>query len=162
MSFSIFHNTKNDRQYKAATGLDCEQFDKLFILFDPYYTPKSPSGVAYSNAPVLTNKREALFFILHYLKAYPTLHNMGIYFGMSDFAVSTYIELLKPCLKAALQAQPVGGSTIFQDQKTFDRYFEGVEDLVIDVTEIPIERAVNQKVQERRFSGKKSFTRSRP
>ena len=30
---------------------------------------------------LLTDKREALFFILHYFKAYPTLQNMGLYFG---------------------------------------------------------------------------------
>ena len=159
MAFSIFHNAKNDRQYKAATGLDRDQFAQLFDLFQSYYTPKSPSTIAYGHPPVLTDKREALFFILHYLKAYPTLHNMGIYFNMSDYAVSTYLELLKPCLKAALQHQKTEERGIFRDQQAFDKHFEGVEDLVIDVTEIPIERAVNDQVQERRFSGKKNFTR---
>lgn len=158
MSFSIYHNAKNDRQYQAATGLDQEQFNKLFTHFEPFYTPKSGSPIGGSNAPVLTDKREALFFILHYLKAYPTLHNMAIYFGMSDYSVSHYLELLKPCLKAAVQVQNSVDRDIFQDQQTFDKQFEGVEDIVIDVTEIPIERAVNQKVQKRRYSGKKNFT----
>lgn len=159
MSFSIYHNAKNDRQYKAATGLNQEQFAQLFARFAPFYTPKEKSPIPGSSAPVLTDKGEALFFILHYLKAYPTLHNMAIYFGMSEYAVSHYLELLKPCLKAALQAQNPVERAIFRDQQTFDKHFEGVEDIVIDVTEIPIERAVNQYVQEKRYSGKKNFTR---
>lgn len=159
MDFSIYHNAKNDRQYQAATGLDQDQFEQLFAHFESFYTPKSGSPIGGSNAPVLTDKREALFFILHYLKAYPTLHNMAIYFGMSDYSVSSYIELLKPCLKAAIQVQNPESRDIFRDQQTFDKHFEGVEDIVIDVTEIPIERAVNKQVQEIRYSGKKNFTR---
>lgn len=159
MAFSIYHNAKNDRQYQAATGLDQEQFDRLFRHFESFYTPKSSSPIGGMNAPVLTDKREALFFILHYLKAYPTLHNMAIYFGMSDYSVSSYLELLKPCLKAAIQVQNPENRDIFRSQETFDKHFAGVEDMVIDVTEIPIERAVNQEVQRRRYSGKKNFIR---
>ena len=159
MAFSIFHNAKNDRQYKAATGLDQQQFAQLFALFAPHYTPKSLSDIPYAPVPVLTDKQEALFFILHYLKAYPTLHNMAIYFGMSEYAVSTYVALLKPCLKAALCEQKEAERFLFQDQKTFDKHFEGVTDLVIDVTEIPVERAVNEQVQEKRYSGKKNSIR---
>ena len=158
MPFSIYHNASNDRKYKAATGLDQTQFEELYKLFAPFYEPKSEQVCGQQTPPVLTDKREALFFILHYYKAYPTLQNMGTYFGFSDYAASTYLETLKPCLKAALQVQTWEKNAVFRTQKEFDDVFAGIEDLVIDVTEIPIERAVNQKVQERHFSGKKNFT----
>jgi hypothetical protein len=155
MAFSIYHNARTDRQYKAATGLSQAQFEQLYQLFAPFYTPKAP--LLYGTAtPVLTNKREALFFILHYYKAYPTLHNMSLYFGFSDFAVSHYVERLKPCLKAALQAQGLSERTVFTNQAHFEEVFAGIDDLVIDVTEVPIERASDQQLQEEFYSGKKN------
>ncbi|MGI4832712.1 MAG: transposase family protein [Janthinobacterium lividum] len=36
----------------------------------------------------MTDKKEALFFILHYYKAYPTLQKLGMYFGLSNSAAS--------------------------------------------------------------------------
>lgn len=158
MSFSIYHNATNDRKYKAATGLDQAQFEELYQLFAPFYTPKNEQIYGQQVPPVLTDKREALFFILHYYKAYPTLQNMGTYFGFSDYAASVYIERLKPCLTAALRVQTWENNAVFRSQKEFDDMFAGVEDLVIDVTEIPIERSVNQQVQKNHFSGKKNFT----
>lgn len=158
MAFSIYHNARTDRQYKAATGLSQAQFEQLYQLFAPFYAPKPPQPYVKS-APVLTDKREALFFILHYYKAYPTLHNMSVYFGFSDFAVSEYLERLKPCLKAALQAQGLKNRVLFATQTQFDDLFAGIEDLVIDVTEVPVERSVNQQVQEEFYSGKKNDIR---
>lgn len=157
MTFSIYHNAQNDRQYKAGTGLSQAAFEALYQLFAPYYEPKA--GISYPNQaqPVLTDKREALFFILHYYKAYPTLQNIGLYFGFSDFTASVYLERLKPCLKAALRSQGIDKSTLFKNQVEFDQQFAGVTDLVIDVTEVPIERAGNQEVQREYYSGKKNL-----
>ncbi|MEJ7658850.1 MAG: hypothetical protein WKG07_04075 [Hymenobacter sp.] len=72
---------------------------------------------------------------------------MGMYFGFSDFAASVCLERLKPCLKAALRVQGIEKSPLFKNQAEFDHHFADVTDLVIDVTEIPIERAVNREVQ---------------
>lgn len=155
---SIYHHTRTDRQYKATTGLTLSEFEKLAIAFACYYTPKQ-ALLHTGNKPVLTDKKEALFFILHYLKAYPTLLNMGVYFNISEYAVSHYLELLKPCLKAALHQVMPTSQAIFANQQAFDTYFAGVEDLVIDVTEIPIERAANQEVQQEYYSGKKNSIR---
>lgn len=147
MASSIYHNAVTDRQYKAATGLSRQEFATLYEQFAPLYLPKELPRYAKQVQPVLTDKREALFFVLHYHKAYPTLQNLGMYFGISDAAASAYLELLKPCLQAALQQQEVANSQLAKNQATVDRQFAGVTDLVIDVTEVPIECAVNQKVQ---------------
>lgn len=159
MASSIYQNAQTERQYKAATGLSRAAFEALYEEFALHYTPKTGNPYSQQAQPVLTDKREALFFILHYYKAYPTLQNIGLYFGFSDFAASRYLETLKPCLKAALRAQGIDKSTLFKNQAEFDEQFAGVPDLVIDVTEVPIERAVNQEVQEEHYSGKKNFIR---
>jgi hypothetical protein len=43
---------------------------------------------------------------------------------------------------------------IFKNQEEFDKAFEGIEELYIDGTEIPIERSVNQDIQKNEYSGK--------
>lgn len=158
MASSIFHNAVTDRQYQAATGLSIAQFAQLYTQFAPLYTPKALPRYAKQVQPVLTNKEEALFFILHYYKSYPTLQNLGMYFGISDAATSAYLELLKPCLKAALHQQGAENRVLVPSQEAFDKQFAGITDLIIDVTEIPIERAVNQQVQQEHYSGKKNLT----
>jgi hypothetical protein len=159
MASSIYHNTHTDRQYKAATGLSIIQFNSLYLLFELFYMPKAIPTYAAQVQPVFTDKREALFFILHYFKAYPTLQNLGIYFGISDSTASAYLDLLKPCLKAALQRQGPESRVLFKNQTALDKQFAGVTDLVIDVTEVPIERASSQQVQRATYSGKKNSIR---
>jgi len=156
---SIYSNCRTDRQYRASTGLSLTEFETLYTSFPAFYTPKAANPYTKNRQPVLTDKREALFFILHYYKAYPTLQNLGMYFGMSDFAASSYLELLKPCLKGALHQQPGSITRLFTGQEQFDTLFAGIEDIFIDVTEIPIERASIQQVQRAHYSGKKNSTR---
>jgi len=159
MASSIYHNAATDRQYKAATGLSRVEFTALYEQFAPLYTPKAMPRYAKQVQPVLTDKKEALFFILHYHKAYPTLQNLGMYFGISDAAASMYIALLKPCLKEALSQQLAENTLLAKSQAAVDEQFAGITDLVIDVTEIPIERAVNQSIQKEHYSGKKNSIR---
>ena len=157
-NFSIYHNLKKDAHYRAATGLSLAEFEALFASFAECYVPKPLPLYDGPPLPVLTAKREALFFILYYFKTYPTLQNLGLCFGISNAAASRYLDLLKPCLKAALQRQQVFIGRVFAGQQEFESLFAGVRDLFLDVTEVPIERARNQQVQKAHFSGKKNFT----
>ena len=156
MANSIYHNSRNDRQYRAATGLSRQEFDELYAAFAPFYTPKQANPYAGVSAPVLTDKREALFFVLHYFKAYPTLQNMGLYFGISDAAASHYLDRLKPVLRAALQQEQVSAARLFPTAAALQEAFAGVKDLVLDVTEVPIERAQDNDIQKEHYSGKKT------
>nr|GFB47510.1 hypothetical protein [Tanacetum cinerariifolium] len=152
MPISIYHNVRTERHYRAATGLSPTEFDALYAVFEHFYTPKSQVPNSGAALPVLTDKREALFFILHYYKAYPTLQNLGMYFGISDAAATHYLDLLKPCLKAALQQQQVLAHRLFTTKNSFEKAFDGVQDLFIDVTEIPIERPENKAIQQESYS----------
>ncbi|AMJ66525.1 transposase family protein [Hymenobacter sp. PAMC 26628] len=158
MASSIYHNARTERQYKAATGLSIAEFEALYEFFQQLYRPKAVL-IQGPTQPILTDKKEALFFILHYYKAYPTLQNLGMYFGISDAAASQYLELLKPCLKTALRQQHVLAKRLFTGQTSFEQVFAGVEDLFIDVTEVPIERSAKQEVQRKQYSGKKNSIR---
>ena len=93
---------------------------------------------------VLTDRREALFFVLHYLKAYPTLECMGLYFGMSVQAVSDYLKRTKAYLRAALEEMDQMPPSLFASQQDFDQAFQGVDYLLIDATEVRVNRSKRQ------------------
>jgi len=131
---TIFENVQNDSQYKASTGLNQKEFDRLHEEFKLYYQPKAYNQIA-KKGPVLNNSREALFFILFYYKSGPTLEVLGLSFGFSDTAAFVYVDYVKPYLKRALQGQWVLVKRVFEDQQAFDKAFEGVEDLFIDGSE---------------------------
>ncbi len=151
---TIFEHLQNDSQYKASTGLTQKEFDRLHEEFKRYYQPKAYNQIA-KKGPVLSNFREALFFILFYYKSHPTLEVLGLSFGFSDTAAFGYVNYVKPYLKRALQGQSVLVKRVFEDQQAFDKAFEG-EDLFIDGSEIIIERAKDQQKQQADFSGKKN------
>lgn len=152
---SIYHNVRTERQYKTSTGLSPTEFEELYDLFQSCYTPKKLL-ISGPTQPILTDKREALFFILHYYTAYPTLQNLNMYFGISDTAASQYLELLQLCLKAALQQKNVLAKRLFTGQESFEKTFTGAHDLFIDVTEILIENSENQEVKRNQYSDKKN------
>jgi hypothetical protein len=153
---SIYHNLKNAKKFKASTGLSQEQFNELLPYFEKHYKTKSKNPYPNTPTPALTNKSEALFFVLHYLKAYPTLENMALYFDIEVNTVSNYLKYTKTALKAALKELNCLVFTIFKDQKEFDEAFEGIDDLVIDCTEIPVQRPKDSDVQSFVYSGKKN------
>lgn len=158
MKVSIFENLQKDWQYKASTGLDQKEFDRLHDEFALHYQPKAYNQIA-QKAPVLSDSREALFFILFYYKSHPTLEVLGLSFGFSDTAAFVYLDYVKPYLKQALEAQSVLVKRVFDSQEAFDKAFQGVTDLFIDGSEIIIERSLDQKVQQADYSGKKKRIR---
>jgi hypothetical protein len=154
---SIYQNIQTDKQYKASTGLKISEFEQLFAVFQNLYIPKEGNPYLTNTKPVLTDKREALFFILFYFKTYPTLVNLGICFGFSEFTASHYLDLIKPILKAALKGNNELIIGTFKTQNQFDETFKNVNEIFIDVTEIPIERPSDKEIQVNKYSGKKNF-----
>jgi len=100
---SIYSNLRTDNQSRAAPGLNKGQFETVLSEFGKLYNPKEGNPFISHNRPVLTDKGEALFFVLHYLKSYPTLENLGLYFGFSKAAASHYLDKLVPILPIALE-----------------------------------------------------------
>lgn len=156
MGSSIFKNVKTDRQYSASTGLTKAEFEALYEYFEEYYKPKPLLLIGRSKQSQFQDKREALFFILYYLKTGLSFQVLGLAFNLSDSSAHSYIKRIKPALKASLMALNMMPETLFVSQADFDKAFEGVEDIFIDCTEIPVERSGNQDIQKEFYSGKKN------
>jgi hypothetical protein len=152
---SIFENVRTDEQYRAACGLGIDKFEELFTYFDKIYKPKPEVTYRNEKLPVLTNTKEALFFILYHLKTGVTYQVLGLSFGISNASAKNYVDRIKPYLKVCLEKLNCMPSSLFKDQASFDKTFDGVTDLVIDCTEIPVQRAHEYESQKEFYSGKK-------
>jgi zona occludens toxin (predicted ATPase) len=100
---SIFTNLKSKNDYKSSTGLTLEKFDLLHESFKMYYIPKEGKNTFTSKKPVLQDSREALFFVLYYLKNYLKFSVLGLNFGFSASTAFEYIVITKRALREALK-----------------------------------------------------------
>lgn len=154
---SIYENLRTNRQYSASTGLNKIEFENLEKEFSKVYQPKKTLENGEKKQPVLTNTKEALFFILFYLKTRPTYQVLGMCFNISDASAQNYIERIKPYLQYVLKKLKMLPVALFKNQKEFDETFLGCEILIIDCTEIVVERAEDPTVQKDFYSGKKKL-----
>jgi hypothetical protein len=152
--YPIYENVQKDSQCSATTGLNLAQFEALHNVFTQHYKPKN-NHIITGKQPHFFYSREALFFVLYWLKTSPTFEVLGVNFGISNFSAHRYICYILPFLKYTLAIEKQLASRVFPDEETFKKTFENVSDIFVDGTEIPIERSKDNETQRKGFSGKK-------
>jgi len=146
---------------KAMTGLTLYEFQHLLPAFEEaLYLHKmqqpgrqrKPGGGIKGHLPDTSSK---LFFILFYLKAYPTMDVLGCLFskssGRSTEAVHLYLAVLEKALGRKIQ-MPLRKINSMEEllQK-----FPDAKDVFLDGTERPVQRPKKTKQNKRTYSGKK-------
>jgi len=161
---NIYSNVKTDRQYRATTGLSKKLFFKLSESYSKskkvYYANQAIEQVlqakhhGYNN--ILKSEEEELFFILFYLKTYPSLDVLGLSFGMDSSVAYKNIERLLAILLFLLEDQEVLPFRSLPNKEELEKRFGQLSDLLIDGTEREIQRPDNEEEQKKYYSGKKS------
>ncbi len=159
-------NIKNDRQFKALTGVSREEFDIMLPVFDEsnleiinenYENKKDerqrkPGG---GQKGVLDTTEKKLFFILYYMKTYPTFDVLGIHFGFDKSKACTNVHKYAPVLIRTLEKMEVMPHRSFSSVEEMREAFAGIEDIFIDVTERTHARPADKDKQKESYSGKK-------
>lgn len=159
-------DVRNQRQLKSLIGLSREEFDKLLAAFssgleetknEKYRKNRKgrkrrPGGGRTGSLGTPGNK---LFFILYYLKNYPTFDVLGFIFGMSPSKAHENIMKLVPILKRANKTLQILPKQHFKDADKFSQAIENNKNIAIDATEREHFRHQNNKQQRQHFSGKK-------
>ena len=127
---------KDDRKMKALTGLSLREFEKLLIEFTKFLPFKAPRG----NAPVLKTSRDKLFFILYYLKCYPTIDVAASIYGVDRSQISRWYNSLRVVLEQTLGKELVLPQRHVKDKVEFRKLFPKLKDAFIDGTERQINR----------------------
>lgn len=163
---------KDARFFKSFTGLDHKRYDALRPVFEEVVfayeaTKKKPSDSrkrkpGAGRPPKLPGTDDKLVFVLHYLKAYPTMDNMGSTFGMSRGSACGLVHLYAGLLKQSLEVLQVMPKRQFsRPEELLEALSElgGIDQLLIDVTERPHRRLRDKEKRDALYSGKKSGLR---
>lgn len=155
-----------DRRMRALTGLDGPAFLKLEKRFAPVLAAEltqctragQPRQRAVGAGPkgALPGVRPKLFFILFYLKAYPTQDVMGYFFGLSQPQVCARVAQWLPLLQTLLQAElPARHGRELAEVLA---HLPEVKEVLIDGTERPIARPQHKGRRDRHYSGRRKRT----
>lgn len=154
--------SSSDRTFRGLVGMTHAQFDGLLVLFSaalessvpvrktPY--KRKPGGGRHSE---LDTDAKRLFFILFYLKVYPTCDFGGFLFGVNGSQIVRWKQKYLPILEAALgekKCLPLRGINSMEE---FSQVFPDVKKVCIDATETRIARPKDKERQKRYYSGKK-------
>lgn len=103
----------------------------------------------------LRGAAEKLFYILFYLKSYPTFDVAGFIFGVDRAQTCRWVHKLLPLLEKALGREAILPVRRIHSAEELIALLSGAKDVFIDATERPIQRPGVDKVQREYYSGKK-------
>jgi len=155
---------KSDRMMKALTGMTINEFNSLLLSFETQLQirkkiinklKKRKRKEGAGPKPTLDNLEKKLFFILFYIKCYPTFDLAGFYFGVNRSQPFRWFNALLPVIEKTLGYEIVLPERQINSPEEFQRKFPDLKDIFIDGTERPTQRPKNKKQQKKSYSGKK-------
>lgn len=160
----------DDRLLRAVTGLNLKALEALKPSFAATLAeapiPRRSQqprerAVGGGRKPRLASVETKLIYILFYFKCYPTFDLAGLLFDLDRSQANRWMHRLQPILEAALGKKMVLPQRKLCSMADFIQAFPGVERVIIDATERPVQRAKDKSQQKENYSGKKKrHTRS--
>jgi hypothetical protein len=151
-----------DRLLRALTGLNRKAFDALLPSFEQAYAasriaakPQRQRAVGGGRKARLESSEAKLFYILFYFKCYPTFDLAGILFDLDRSQTHAWMHGLQRVLEAALGEKLALPERKLRSLEAFVEALPGVERVMIDGTERPIQRPQDPEQQTLNYSGKK-------
>jgi hypothetical protein len=148
------------RALQALTGVSRTGFAQLESRFTAVIGEQRAKR-RYKRAPgagrkhTLRTLRAKLFFLLLYLKCYPTFDVAGILFEVDRSRACRWVAEWLPLLETVLGRAAVLPARQIRSVEEFLQRFPEVQDLFLDGTERPTQRPQQAGQQRTRYSGKK-------
>ena len=161
---------KSNRVLKSLTGLSIEKFKELASYFEVLLAEESAKksksvkrqrAVGGGNKHTLDTAEEKLFYILFYIKTYPTFDMAGFIFNVNRSQTNRWMHALLPLLEKALDRRVVLPKRQIQSMEEFMQLFPDVQDVFVDATERRVQRPQDDTKQNRLYSGKKKLIREK-
>jgi hypothetical protein len=155
---------RNDRLCASLTGLRIKEFESLvhdfswnYIEYEHTRKPKRERRVGGGRKSQLKGIEEKLFYILFYLRTYPTFDLASVYFEFHRSNACEWVKILLPVLETTLKRKLVLPIRKISTPEEFERLFPGIKEVFGDATERKINRPKNVKHQRKTYSGKKKI-----
>lgn len=155
---------KNERQWRATTGLDEKRFLGLLSHFEAGYLKEFGRCIEErrSDCPqelTFPTYKSLLFFTLFSLKSGLTYDMLGFVFKLDVSNAKRNISLGLRILKRALSEAGYLPKREFISVEEFREYFKGHDTIILDGSEQGMQRPTEQEEQKEFYSGKKKSTR---
>jgi len=158
-----FTYPKNEREWRATTGLDEKRFQTLLSLFEEGYVSLLGRRIEYRVADSPEDLRfksykSLLFFTLFSLKSGLTYDVLGFIFNIDVSNAKRNQALGLEILKRALLDANLLPQRSFSTPEEFLAYFSKHKSIIMDGTEQRIQRPGDPEEQKDNYSGKKKPT----
>jgi DDE superfamily endonuclease/Helix-turn-helix of DDE superfamily endonuclease len=157
---NIARAVHSPRALQALTGVSRAEFEQLEGRLT-VVVEEQRARRRYKRLPgagrkhTLRTLRAKLFFLLFYLKCYPTFDVAGILFEVDRSRACRWVGEWLPLLEAVLGRAAVLPARQLRSVEEFLQRFPEVQDLFVDGTERPTQRPQQARRQRARYSGKK-------
>lgn len=153
---------RTDRMCKSLTGLTIHEFEALVIDFtwnyNEYEAKRKPGRMRKlggGRGSYLEEIEEKLFYVLWYLKTYPTFDVASFYVGFARSKAHKWAHILFPILEQTMKRKLVLPQRKISSPEEFERLYPEVREVFADGIERSIQRSKNKKKQQKNYSGKK-------
>ena len=151
---------KNARLTRAVLGVTKEEFDSLLVTFEQVLlehqeSKKRKRAVGGGRKGQIKSPCNKLFFILWYLKTYPTCDVSAYVFSSSNTRTSAWVHEILPILEKTLKRKIVLPERRVRTPKEFFEKFPEMKEVMLDGVERPTIRSKRDKTQKKNYSGKK-------
>ena len=157
---SSYKDIRNERQWKAMTGLSQQEFTFLSTAFGLAY--EQINGIALQQGAAnlgkevaLSSYEECLYFTLFELKTAQSFDCLGVLFNMDGSTAQRNFVKYLPVLELALQQQGALPRRSFSSLSEFKKYVQAEDELIVDATELRTQRPAAKERQQQRYGGKK-------
>ena len=159
-----YKDVRNERQWKATTGLCKEDFFSLSQAFGKAYERLHEVSLRQGSENLkqevaLSSYEDCLYFVLFQLKSGLTSDVLGVVFGMDGSSAYRNFEKYLRVLELALRLENALPKRSFPNVEEFKKYLKGEKEIIADVTEYRIERPSEKQKQQVSYSGKKKSHR---
>lgn len=155
---------KDPRATKALIGMSYQEFSDLVPVFEKAIfelrirkpnRKRKPGGGQKGKLPTTEAK---LFFILFYLKTYPTFDVLAFFTDRERSHCQESVCFLSKALKRTLGRELVLPQRKINSVEEFICLYPEVKDVFLDGTERRIQRPKDKKQQRKQYSGKRKAT----
>lgn len=164
MIYEKFDSITDDRIVASLIGMSKAKFISLAKAFesasleiDRERVQKGEIKQVKQGGPkgYIDSHEKKLFFILYYLKTYPTFDVLGFHFGFSGGHAHAHVDKLLPVLSRALDNLGLMPSRQPTNPAEFRQALEKYKNIAIDGVECPCARPQDDTAQKAHYSGKK-------
>lgn len=152
----------DQRQMLALTGLSKSEFTKLLENFTIVFKKSRELALQdkllqtdRSGGGILADDADKLFFVLFFMKTYPTFDVLSYQFACCRATAWNYVDKLLPILMASLASLGVLPARLFESQEAMELAFAKADKILLDATERPTQRPKDKDLQVQKYSGKK-------